>query len=361
MHCPESSRSLEFLVNFTNKASSLRIPISGSIDLTHRCNLRCIHCYAGPQEFSGNAQKQELDTKRILHLVDELTEAGCIYLLISGGEPLLRNDFETIYRHAKKNGMLMTIFSNGTLISKSILELFEELPPQEIEVSLYGASAETHELITRVQGSYGKCLDGVQQLLKYGVRVNLKTILMTLNKHELSGMEDISRNLGIKFRFDAAIFPRLNGDGSPMKLRIPPEEAVLLELSSDDIIQKYREYHQKHRQASVMDTIYVCGAGITNFHIDPYGNLQPCLMSSDIRHNIKSGDFLKGWKDTIPLIMEKKVNNTYNCNRCDMRSLCGYCPAFFRLETGSEYIQSHYLCSMGKYRYQMIKQYGGTT
>jgi MoaA/NifB/PqqE/SkfB family radical SAM enzyme len=99
-----------------------------------------------------------MSTKTIQSLIDDITDAGCLYFLITGGEPLLREDFPTIYQHAKENGLIITIFTNGTLINDKIIALFNEFPPHEVEVSIYGATASVYEKITQVAGSFHKCL-----------------------------------------------------------------------------------------------------------------------------------------------------------------------------------------------------------
>ena len=356
MECTETKwfSDKEYLEQFSKKAVQLRIPLSGGIDLSSRCNLDCIHCYYGPHKETAKTGMAELDTGRILSIIDEITEAGCLYLLITGGEPLLRQDFSAIYRHIKLNGLLVTVFTNGTLVTKRLAELFEELPPQAVEISLYGATASTYEKITGIEGSYEKCLAGIQKLLDHNITVKLKTVLMTLNIHEFFAMEEIAREFGIPFRFDAALFPRFNGDKSPLKLRVDPETAVEKEFADQKRLNSYRDYYKRARDFPVFDSLYVCSAGLTNFHIDAHGNLKPCLMTNDIHYNLLSDNFLNGWKNVIPQILNKKADRSYICNACDKRALCGVCPAFFRLENESEYIRSEYLCEMGKHRFQMI-------
>lgn len=355
MECAKTSwpGDKEYLKEFNKKAVQHRIPLSGGIDLTHRCNLRCVHCYLGSQSDICR-HGPEMDTKEMLRVIDEITEAGCLYLLITGGEPLIRSDFTDIYRHIKSNGMLATVFTNATLITDSILELFEEFPPQAVEISLYGASAETYERITGVRGSYERCLNGIRRLLDRKINVKLKTILMTLNRHELFDIENMARGLGVKFRFDAAIFPCFNGDKTPLGLRVPPEEAIEKEFSGGDRLRDWRDFFQRYRDLPVPDTLYVCGAGVTSFHIDPYGNLQPCLMSTGLQYNISGGGFFTGWRDVITRIREKKAGTDCACNKCESQILCGFCPAFSRLENGSEDVYSEYLCAMGKQRFQLI-------
>ena len=297
-----------------------------------------------------------MDTSRLLSIIDEITEAGCLYLLISGGEPFLRKDFTEIYRHAKTNGLLVTVFTNGTIITADILELFRELPPHAVEITLYGATAPTYEKITGIKGSYVKCLNGIRQLLAHNINVKLKTVLMTLNCHEFFDIENLAKEFGVKFRFDAAIFPRFDGDKTPLGLRVSPGDAIGKELSDDERLLQWKNYFKKYQGLPVSDTLYICGAGITNFHIDPYGNLRSCLMTNWPSYNLSKGNFLRGWREVIPRIREKKAGADSTCSQCEKRMLCGFCPAFFRLENGAEDKYSDYLCKMGQYRFKILNK-----
>lgn len=345
--------NVEFIREFNRKAEDRRIPVSGSIDLTRCCNLRCVHCYIDRQ-VSADVQ-DEMDTARILSIIDEIVDAGCLYLLLTGGEPLLRQDFPEIYRHAKKKGLLVTVFSNGTLVDDEVTDLFRAWPPRDVEISLYGATKKTYEDITGVAGSYERCLAGIRSLLAAGVHVRLKTILMSLNRAEFDDMENMAREFGVKFRFDAAIFPRLSGDKTPLGLRVPPEDAVEKELSDGERLRQWKQYFLRSRQKLPGDRLYNCGAGMTGFHIDPHGSLQPCIMAAHIRYDLSRGDFLSGWRGEMSGVRLRKAGRLYRCNDCDKVHLCGACPPFFKLENGAEDICSEYLCAMGGHRLEYLK------
>ena len=138
----ESINTLKYLQRTFIKK---RVPVTGSINLTHRCNLNCVHCYLGGRDSEIRSPNAELNTEQWLEIIDQVTDVGCLDLLLSGGEVLLRPDFETIYQKAVSNGLLVTVFTNGTLLNGKILSLFADLPPQYIEISLYGATAHTYE------------------------------------------------------------------------------------------------------------------------------------------------------------------------------------------------------------------------
>jgi radical SAM protein with 4Fe4S-binding SPASM domain len=345
----------EFLSEFDKRSAALRIPLTGSLELTSRCNLNCIHCYLGPHPGPGRTDLKEMDTAKVLSVIDEITEAGCLNLLLTGGEPLLRKDFSEIYGHAKRNGMLVTIFSNGTRITDDVVSLFVDLPPRAVEISLYGATEDVYEAITQVKGSYKRCLQGIRRLLDADIPVELKTMLMTLNSHELLNMESMANDLGVKFRFDAAIFPKLNGDRSPISLRVPPEDVVAKEFSDEDRYSQWKDFYHRVESTPARDRLYTCGAGINSFHIDAYGKLKPCLMITSVAYSLERGDFATGWRDVMSLIEEKKPRDAYKCNSCEKAPLCGYCPAFFALENGKEDVCSEYLCEIGKGRFQRIR------
>lgn len=346
-----------FLSEFAVKAESLRIPLSGSLELTRRCNLDCVHCYLGRKAKRDLLKDEEMSTARICALIDEITEAGCLNLLITGGDPLLRDDFVEIYRHAKERGLLVTVFTNGTMITDQIVELFAELPPVEIEISIYGATSHTYEKITRVRGSYRRCFKGIERLLRKGLRVNLKTVLMTLNRDEFGSMEDIARNFNVRFRFDAAIMPCPNGDKSPLSLRVSPEEAVEKEFSNDEKVRKWLDYYKRFKDCRFPGRLYPCGAGVTVFHVDAFGRLQPCIMTDHMACAIGETGFGTVWAGLRSQMRTGRAGADLACVKCEKANLCGYCPAFFMLENGREDLRSAYLCTMGRLRLQYINDH----
>ena len=118
-------------------------------------------------------------------MIDEIAAAGCLWLLYTGGEVFLRPDFLDIYTRAKGQGLLITLFTNATLITPEIADVLAARPPFSIEVTVYGRSREVYERVTRVPGSYDRCLKGIERLRERGLPLKLKTMALTLNRHEL--------------------------------------------------------------------------------------------------------------------------------------------------------------------------------
>jgi len=355
--CPETQALVKgtFTRTFSRKLEKRRIPISGSIALTNRCNLRCVHCYLGRQALSPRAsQSKELSANRWMAIIDEIAAAGCLYLLFTGGEPLLRNDFKQIYAHTKQAGILTSVFTNGTRFTPTIIELFRDLPPHELEISLYGMCAATYQAITGNPEGHAECRRGIDQLHAAGIKFSLKTILMADNQHEFHAIKDLARQYNADFRFDAAIFPCLDGNQAPLAHRVSPEKAVDLELEDTAMIDRWRDYIKRHGDLMAFDKLYNCGTGLTSFHIDATGNLMPCVLVDAVTYNLSDGSFQTGWHEVIPMIREIRVDKEVECAQCDKRLLCGLCPAFFNLENGSAETKSEYLCAMGHHRFSTI-------
>ena len=135
-----------------------RVPLSGSLEITGRCNLRCAHCY-----MTAYREEAELETGEVKRVLDELADAGCIQLLITGGEPLLREDFREIWRHAKGKGFLLTLFTNAALVDGETAAFLADHPPVFCETTLYGASAETYGRVCGKPEAFDAALAGLDQ------------------------------------------------------------------------------------------------------------------------------------------------------------------------------------------------------
>ncbi len=359
MECSERWPSLEeYLDAFRQKVDEQRVPLSGSIALTDRCNWDCVHCYVGPhRETDRGKADEELSTQEVFSCLDQVADAGCLSLLLTGGEPLLRKDFPAIYERAKTHGMLVTVFTNGTLIDDDILDLFEDLPPHAVEVTVYGSSASTHDSITRTPGSFDRCLAGVERLRENRIRLKLKTILMTLNSHDWPGIQELARSRGLDFRSDPAIFPTFGGDRSPLELRVSADTAVAFDFNERDRAEDWARYFSRADGDSSTDSLYTCGAGQRTFHIDSTGKLRPCLMVRNEKYSsdLKGSSFQSGWFGSIAQVREAKARTGYACNTCRERALCGLCPGGNEIETASEDRPSEYACALGRSRFRAIQ------
>src|SRR6202041_1384519 len=223
------------------RQSGQRVPMQVSIEVTRRCPLECQHCYNNLPMGDQDARSREMTTEEHFRMLDELVEMGCIWLLYTGGEIFARKDFLEIYTYAKKNGFLITLFTNGTLINEKIADYLVEWPPFAIEITLYGRTKETYEALTQIPGSYERCLRGIKLLRERGLPLLLKTVATSINKHEIGAMRQFAEEeLGVEFKFDGLINPRIDCSQSPLAVRLSPEQAVELDFAEPKRKEDYR-------------------------------------------------------------------------------------------------------------------------
>jgi MoaA/NifB/PqqE/SkfB family radical SAM enzyme len=352
MECPNipSISLTEFGGRLNKKAVEKRIPISGSFELTFRCNMRCAHCYCNLPVNDQDAVARELKTEEVFYIFDQIAEAGCLWLLITGGDPLVREDFLEVYSYAKKKGFIITLFTNGTLITPEIADYLAQWPPHKVEITLYGITGETYEGITGIPGSFKRCKRGINLLLKRNVPLGLKTMAITLNKDELWQIKEYAEGLELKFRFDPVLNPRIDGSKTPCNFRLSPEEVVELDLADEKRVKEWREFCEKFVGPSESDNLFLCGAGVSTFHIDPYGQMSACEMTRFQSYDLSCGSFEEGWNQSMPEFLTLKPECDYTCGKCDLISLCGQCPGWAWLENGNPEAPVEYLCQIAHLR-----------
>jgi len=330
--------------------SERHIPLSCSFELTFRCNLRCVHCYAS-HGHTGTPDLQELSTIEIKSLLDEFADHGCLWILLTGGEPLMRRDFSDIYLHVKRKGMIPTLFTNGTTITERSADMLAEYKPLNIEITLYGYTQDTYERVTGVPGSHARCMRGIELLLERDLPLGLKTMLINLNKHELQQMQEFADTLNLDFRFDPIVSPGIVEHDRPLSYRLDPEEVLQFEKDDPERVVEWRK-----QMPVLLDMpknsrlIYNCTAGRDTFHIDPYGKMSICLMSRSERYDLRAGSFSEGWNEFIPEFRARESSRGYVCASCDIRNACTSCPAVAELECGDPEAVVGYLCQISKMR-----------
>lgn len=333
-----------------SKALSKRIPLSGGIELTFRCNNNCVHCYCNLSANDQEEMKKEMDTQTVMEIIDSIADNGCLWLLITGGEPLLRRDFREIWIHAKKRGMLLTLFTNGTLIDDDMADFLSAWWPFSVEITLYGATEQTYEAITRVRGSYKRCMNGIERLVKRSIPLKLKTMAMRENFKEIAIMKEIAKEKAISFRFDPLINSRLDKNRTPLSQRLSPDEVVSLDFVDEERNQAWMEFCGQIPSQRASDSLYDCGAGANSFHIDPYGNLMICMMARKEKYNLRVGSFEEGWYNFIKEIKDRKVSQNNRCRDCRIQYICGNCPGWSQIEMDDDERSVDYLCEVAHKR-----------
>lgn len=339
-----------FADRLRHRVSPGRLPLDGSLELTFRCNLRCVHCYVSEPSCSRGLRRQELTTREILHLTDEVVDRGCLWMLLTGGEPLLRPDFPEIYLHMKRQGLLVTVFTNGTLLAPAVADLFAEWPPLAVEISIYGSTAGVHEAVTRVPGSFRSCLGGIERLLDRGVRLRLKTVPTRLNVHQMPDMRAVAAGYGLEFEWDPLVNCRVDACPGPASIRLSPEQIQALEAQDSTRLAHYRKEFARPRAPESHGRLFTCGAYLNSFHVDPYGNLLPCMLVRWPAYSLRDGAFREGWEEAFPRLRERPRSRRTRCDDCAAEAACDICPGWAQLETGDPEAWVPFLCGVAHAR-----------
>ncbi|MDA8077444.1 MAG: radical SAM protein [Nitrospiraceae bacterium] len=341
----------DFSLRLHGASAGKRIPVNATLELTYRCNNNCVHCFCSLPAGDETAKQRELTTAEIRALFDEMASMGALWLLITGGEPLLRPDFGEIYRYARQKGFLVSFFTNGTMISRDIVDILASYPPFVVEITLYGATEETCEKVTGVKGSYRRCIEGIENIKKAGIPLKLKTMALTINQHEVGEMDRMARAWGCEFRFDPVIQKRIDGKAysSPEQYRISPEDAVRLDLAFPKRIEAYRLFCEKFVETPpASDRLYRCGAGVSSLHVNPYGMTAGCSMMVKDAFSLREKGMRWIWEEGIRSVISRKKTFALPCDDCRLVNLCGQCPPWSMLENGSPDKEVAYLCEIAK-------------
>ena len=344
-----------FSADLHQKQAGQRAPMQVSIEVTRRCPLECQHCYNNLPMGDQDARSREMTTEEHFRMLDELVDMGCFWLLYTGGEIFARKDFLEIYTYAKQKGFLITLFTNGTLITEKIADYLLEWPPFAIEITLYGRTRETYEALTQIPGSYDRCLRGITLLKERGLPLKLKTVATSINKHEVVAMRRFAEEeLGVEFKMDGQINPRIDCSQSPLAVRLTPEEVVALDMHAPKGINEYRRLAQhdleKPPNLADVDTVYFCGGGMHSFAINAYGEMGICVVSQQETFRVQESGLMYVWQESLFQLRMRKRTKATKCHECRIQSLCGMCPASGEMENGDKESPVEFLCNVAHLR-----------
>ena len=345
----------DFHTKVRDSWSSKRLPTHGMIEVTRRCPQSCVHCYNNLPLHDEENARRELTTAEHIRIIDEIVEAGCLWLTYTGGEIFARPDFLDIYTHAKKMGLLVTLYTGGSLITPQIADYLATWRPYLVEITIYGSTRETHESVTRVSGSYDKCMRAIRLLCERAIPLRLKTIVLTLNQHELGQMKDVvEKELGLSFRFDSLVTPRLDFSLRPLSFRVSAGTAVDLEMrdprQAPDWKNLARQFGGSFPALGPKKELYSCNAGISGFGIDAYGGMNLCLFSSCGKYDLRGGSFKAGWEGALAAERRRKVSRVTKCLDCSIRHLCGACPPNGEFEHNDAEAPATFYCEVAHLR-----------
>jgi molybdenum cofactor biosynthesis enzyme MoaA len=346
-----------------------------SIELTERCNNDCIHCCINLPAGDRAARKREMTTEQVKEVLQQAAGLGCLLVHLTGGEPLLRPDFEEIYLAARRLGIKVLLFSNARLITPRLADLFVQIPPlEEIEITVYGTHPESYEAVTRIPGSFVQFKRGVELLWEHRVPFLAKSVVLPSNRAELEEFETGLQGIPWKVARPAYAmeYDLRNRRDDPGKnqmiasLRVPPDETIPVVLRDAG---RYRSW-KRSQAAKILqppgDRLFICGACEgTALSVDAYGCAHPCLglyapeLSVDLFHDrSNAGEELEGKGKVNPIqqaidrfshLSEMRAKNPEyleRCARCFLKGICKQCPAKSWTEHGTLDKPVEYLCDV---------------
>ncbi len=328
------------------------------IELTERCDNDCVHCCINLPAGDAAARAREMPTAQVKEILRQAADLGCMQVRFTGGEPLLRPDFEELYLFARRLGLKVLIFTNARHVTPALVDLLARIPPLvTIEVTVYGMHAESYEAVTRAPGSFAQFRRGVDLLLERRIPFVVKSALLPQNRAELDEFETWAATIPwmTKAPGHSMFFDLRNRRDDPEKnrlvesLRLTPEDGVaVLTRDADRYRKGMKEFGSKFMRPPG-DVLFGCGAG-AGLSVDAYGRAQPCMgvrapgLTVDL-----AGKTLSDALDHFSTLREMRATNPEylrRCARCFLKGLCEQCPAKSWAEHGTYDTPVEYLCDV---------------
>lgn len=343
---------------------------SFDLEITARCNNNCRHCYINLPAQDKRAENKELSLSEIKKIIDQAVSLGALWCLITGGEPLLKKDFFDIYLYLKKKGLLISVFTNATLITNKHIDFFSKYPPRDIEVTVYGVTKETYERVARTPGSFIAFKRGLNLLLKNNIKVRFKAMALRSNINELPQISRFCRKITKDyFRFDPFLHLRFDRNLKRNKEirseRLFAEEIVAIEKADSERFSALEKGCDKLIMPGSKhincDHLFHCGTGNGSFTVSYDGKYRLCssLWHKDCVYDLKNGKLKDAWENFVPKVRAMRSNRKEfleKCRKCPIINLCIWCPAHAHLETGKLDQPVEYFCKVAHARQEALKK-----
>ena len=319
---------MSLLSEMNEKALALGIPLSVHLDLTYRCNERCIHCYLDHDDHG------EMTTTEIEDVLIQLADAGVFLLTFSGGEVLLRRDFFHLVEYARGLLFNLKIKTNGVMIGDKEARRLRELGVEQVQLSVYSHRPEVHDAITKLPGSLKRTVDAIRRLKTQGLKVTVANVLMTANSFDNAGVIALANELGAFYTVDPTVTPKIDGSLSPLALRIPGHELHRV-FRDPQLVPNVEEFCAPPPSPGedLLDG-YPCSAGHTACYISPYGDVFPCVQFPLPTGNVRQQKFLDIWRGSPQMaeVRSIRAKDLDTCTSCAHLATCTRCPGLAYME-----------------------------
>ena len=317
------------------------LPWSVHVDLTYRCNERCIHCYLDHEDHG------EMKTPEIKNVFQQLAESGTLFLTLSGGEIFLRADLFELLECARSLHFDISLKTNALLIDGERARKLRDLSVRKIQISIYSSEAEVHDAITKVRGSLGRTLSAIRFLQAEGLNVKIACPLMKQNLMAYRNVQALAAELGVPYVLDLTITPKMDGDMGLLQLRSSSKE--LLPILQDATLNP-RACSTDSSAAQILPTGSAtssgmesqayddipCSAGHNSCYISPYGDVFPCVQMPVATGNLRKQSFEDIWFRSAEMNRVRAVRESQLpvCSKCTIRQYCERCPGLAQMEGG---------------------------
>lgn len=339
------------------KADMAKIPLGGTMELSPLCNMDCEMCYVRKNKASVEHAGGLLSVEQWLHIAQQLKKMGTLFLLLTGGEPLLYPHFKELYISLHKMGFIIQINTNGTLITDEMVSLFNQYRPRQLNITMYGASDKTYQQLCHNSKGFTSLTAVIEKLQEKNIPVRITCSLTPHNIQDLEEIIEFVQERGLEFSPNEYMFPpmRKNGDNSERFLRFTPQECAQVRIRSRMLMYPDAEMEKQcelllrkientqplpeHRQG------FQCRAGRSGFWINWEGNLLACGMMDNPSVSLKEYSFEEAWRY---IVFEcSKLVLCEKCRLCKKRTICNTCIAACYVESNGEYdCCPQYLCDM---------------
>lgn len=315
---------------------------SATLELTYRCNEKCRHCYVADEK------RQELNTKKIMAVLDELERLNVFNLIFTSGEIFTRKDIFEILEYAYSKRFLVDIFTNGTLIDGDDCIRLKSCWPRCIHFSVYSHIAEKHDAITQIPGSFDKTVKAIESCSLIGIPVNIKTPVFSETIDDIQGMVSLADELHASIELGQNITPKKNGDLKPTILKISGEEN---DAHVHYAIKEFvKTIENGTNEKPISDKL--CGAGEHSISINPYGEVYPCNLLQLCIGNITKQSIKNIWEESDALkwwYANNKRSWKMGCSDCSLIDRCVFCPGEAMMRKGNPLEKYEDACLTTKY------------
>jgi len=336
---------VDLLAEFSRNYAAKGKIFEAQIEITHHCNLKCIHCYIDQENPPVQAPLDQWKAA-----IDLLVDQSLCMINFTGGEPLLYEGLIDLISHAFSLGCQVRMFSNGNLFrSREQVTEFKQAGLCYFETSIYGAEAETHDSVTTVPGSFDRTIQAIQWVAETGIPVTAKTSWMSLNWRQYNQIVELARSLDVYFRGSPSIMPRIGGSNDNQQYRMTFEDMVEFYRMDRTAEQPTKPTPVSRGRAPGRAT---CGIGRYGIAIGPDGTIFPCIHFRSSLGNIFKDDITDLWANS-PLLNKLRditIDSFHAYEECEFKDDCFICMGDGWIEWGDPLRPSSETCMMARAR-----------